>query len=139
MIEKIDHVAMVVRNTDETLELMTRLFGFKAGDTLVDSDAGFKSTMILKSAVVLELIEPTRPDGTIQKFIEKRGGGLHHISIRVSNLEEEIKRLRAEGVQFVSEKPIQVNDASQVIFIHPRSTNGLLIELSQKDKEYSAS
>jgi methylmalonyl-CoA/ethylmalonyl-CoA epimerase len=139
VIEKIDHVAMVVQNTDETLELFSRLFGFKAGDILTDSKAGYKSTMILKSAVTIELIEPIGPEGVMQKFVEKRGGGLHHISIRVSNLEEEIKRLRAKGVQFVTEEPIQVNDFSKVIFIHPRSANGLLIELAQKDREHSVS
>jgi methylmalonyl-CoA/ethylmalonyl-CoA epimerase len=139
MIEKIDHVAMVVRNTDETVELLSRLFGFEVGDVLTDGEAGFKSTMILKSAVTLELIEPTSPEGTMQRFLEKRGGGLHHISIRVPDLDEEIKRLRAKGVQFVSEEPIQVNDFSKVIFIHPRSTNGLLIELAQKDREHSVS
>ncbi|MBN2242322.1 MAG: VOC family protein [Acidobacteria bacterium] len=138
MIEKFDHVAMVVKNTDETVELMKRLFGFEVGDVLTESDAGFKSTMILKSGVTIELIEPVGPEGTMQKFLERRGGGLHHISIRVSDLEEEIKQLRAKGVQFVTEEPIQVNDFSKVIFVHPRSTNGLLIELSQKEREHSA-
>ena len=139
MIEKFDHVAMVVPNTDETVELFSRLFGFETGDILTDTKAGFKSTIILKSAVTIELIEPIGPEGTMQKFLEKRGGGLHHISIRVSDLEGEIKRLRAKGVQFVTEEPIQVNDFSKVIFIHPRSTNGLLIELSQKEREHSIS
>ena len=133
MIEKFDHVAMVVKNTDETVELMTRLFGFEVGDILNDSKAGFKSTMISKAAVTLELIEPVGPEGMMQKFVEKRGGGLHHISVRVSDLEAEMERLRAAGVQFVSEEPIQVNDTSKVAFIHPRSTNGLLIELAQKE------
>ena len=139
MIEKYDHVAMVVPNTGETVELFSRLFGFETGDVLTDSKAGFKSTMILKSAVTIELIEPIGPEGTMRKFLDKRGGGLHHISIRVSDLEGEIKRLRAKGVQFVTEEPIQVNDFSKVIFIHPRSTNGLLIELSQKEREHSVS
>ena len=133
MIERFDHVAMVVKNTDETVELMTRLFGFKVGDILTDNDGGFKSTMISKAAVTLELIEPVGPEGVMQKFVEKRGGGLHHISVRVPDLEAEMKRLRAEGVQFVSDEPIQVNETSKVVFIHPRSTNGLLIELAQKD------
>jgi len=139
VIEKFDHVAMVVPNTDETVELFSRLFGFETGDILTDDKAGFKSTIILKSAVAIELIEPIGPEGTMQKFLEKRGGGLHHISIRVSDLEEEVDRLRAKGIQFVTEEPIQVNEFSKVIFIHPRSTNGLLIELSQKEREHSAS
>jgi methylmalonyl-CoA epimerase len=134
MIEKYDHVGMVVTNTEENPGGLSRLFGFKAGETLAMTEAGFKSTLISKSDVTLELIEPVGSQGIIQKFVEKRGGGLHHISIRVSNLEEEMKRLRSEGVQFVSEDPVQVTDKSRIIFIHPRSIGGLLIELVQRDE-----
>lgn len=133
MIEKFDHVGMVVTNTEETLAVLKRLFGFQTVESLAMTKAGFKSTLISKSEVTLELIEPVGPEGIIQKFVEKRGGGLHHISIRVSDLEEEMMRLRAEGVQFVSEEPVQVTDNSRIIFIHPRSAGGLLIELSQRD------
>jgi methylmalonyl-CoA epimerase len=132
MIEKYDHVGMVVTNTEETLTVLSRLFGFKAVESLADPKAGFKSTLISKSEVTIELLEPVGTQGMIQRFIEKRGGGLHHISIRVSNLEEEMKRLRAAGVQFVSEEPVQVTDTSRNIFIHPRSASGLLIELVQR-------
>jgi methylmalonyl-CoA/ethylmalonyl-CoA epimerase len=134
MIEKYDHVGMVVTNTEETLAVLSRLFGFQAVESLAQPEAGFKSTLISKSDVTLELLEPVGPQGIIQKFIEKRGGGLHHISIRVTNLEEEIKRLRTEGVQFVSDEPSQVTDNSRIIFVHPRSTGGLLIELVQRDE-----
>jgi methylmalonyl-CoA/ethylmalonyl-CoA epimerase len=133
MIEKYDHVGMVVANTEETLAVLARLFGFQTVESLVMIKAGFKSTLISKAEVTLELIEPVGPEGIIQTFVEKRGGGLHHISIRVSDLEEEMKRLRAVGVQFVSEEPVQVTDTSKIIFIHPRSAGGLLIELSQRD------
>jgi methylmalonyl-CoA epimerase len=133
MIEKYDHVGMVVTNTEETLAVLSRLFGFKPVESLAFPEAGFKSTLISQSEVTLELLEPVGPQGIIQKFAEKRGGGLHHISIRVSDLEEEMKRLRAEGVQFVSKEPVQVTDNSKTIFIHPRSACGLLIELVQRD------
>ena len=102
MIEKYDHVGMVVTNTEETLAVLSRLFGFKTVESLAQPEAGFKSMLISKSDVTLELLEPVGPQGIIQKFVEKRGGGLHHISIRVSDLEEDMKRLRAEGVQFVT-------------------------------------
>ena len=133
MIEKYDHVGMVIRNTDEVLGVLSRLFGFEAVEALAETEAGFKSTLISKSDVTLELLEPVGPQGIIQKFMEKKGGGLHHVSIRVSNLEEEMTRLREQGVQFLSEKPIQVTDTSKNIFIHPRSAAGLLIELVQRD------
>jgi methylmalonyl-CoA epimerase len=133
MIEKYDHVGMVVTNTEETLAVLSRLFGFKPVESLAYPEAGFKSTLISQSEVTLELLEPVGPQGIIQRFVEKRGGGLHHISIRVSNLEEKMKRLRAEGVQFVSEEPVQVTDNSRIIFVHPRSACGLLIELVERN------
>ena len=133
MIEKYDHVGMVIRNTDEVLGVLSRLFGFEAVEALAETEAGFKSTLISKSDVTLELLEPVGPQGIIQKFMEKKGGGLHHVSIRVSNLEEEMTRLREQGVQFLSETPNQVTDTSKNIFIHPRSAAGLLIELVQRD------
>ena len=135
MIEKYDHVGMVIQNTDEVLGVLSHLFGFEAVESIADPEAGFKSTLISKSNVTLELLEPVGPRGIIQKFVEKKGGGLHHVSIRVSDLEEEMKRLRAQGAQFLSETPIQVTDASKNVFIHPRSAAGLLIELVQRDSE----
>jgi len=131
MIKKFDHVGLAVKDTAETAALLSRLFGFEIGEILVDREAGFKSTMISNADVTLELIEPVGPQGMIQKFIEKRGGGLHHVSIEVADIDEEIKHLRSQGVQFVSEEPALVS-GSRLAFIHPRSTNGLLIELKQK-------
>ncbi len=131
MIKKFDHVGLAVKDTAETAALLSRLFGFEIGEILVDREAGFKSTMISNADVTLELIEPVGPQGMIQKFIEKRGGGLHHVSIEVADIDEEIKHLRGQGVQFVNEEPALVS-GSRLMFIHPRSTNGLLIELKQK-------
>ncbi len=131
MIKKFDHVGLAVKDTEETAALLSRLFGFKVGELHTEPEAGFKSTLLSSADVTLELIEPVGPQGMIQRFIEKRGGGLHHISIQVSDLDEEMKRLKALGVQFTSEKAAEIS-GSKLIFIHPRSTNGLLIELIQK-------
>ena len=131
MINKFDHVGLAVNNTDETVAVLSRLFGFEVTESRAEPEAGFKSTLISKESVALELIEPVGPQGMIQKFIEKRGGGLHHISIQVTDLAEEMNRLKALGVQFVSEEAAEVSD-SKVVFIHPRSANGLLIELIQR-------
>ena len=132
MIRKFDHVGLVVRNTEETAALLSKLFGFQTAETRVEQAAGFKSTLMSQSDLTFELIEPVGPEGMIQRFVEKRGEGLHHISIQVSDLDEEVKRLQALGVLFSSEKPMQVTETTKVIFIHPRSTNGLLIELTEK-------
>ena len=131
MIKKFDHVRLAVNNTEETLEVLSRLFGFEISESRAEPEAGFKSTLVSKEDVAFELIEPVRPQGMIQKFIEKRGGGLHHISIQVSDLADEMERLKGLGVQFVSEEAAEVSGC-RVIFIHPRSTKGLLIELMQR-------
>jgi len=132
MIKKFDHVGMAVTDTDEVVALMSKLFGFQIAESREEPAAGFKSTLISSAGVTLELIQPVGSQGMIQKFIEKRGAGLHHISIQVDDLDEEMKRLKGIGVQFASEEAAQVDD-SRVIFIHPRSANGLLVELVQRN------
>jgi methylmalonyl-CoA/ethylmalonyl-CoA epimerase len=132
VIRKFDHIGLVVKNTEEAAALLSKLFGFEIAETRIEPAAGFKSTLMSQADMTLELIEPVGPQGTIQKFVEKRGGGLHHISIQVSDIDEEVRRLKALGVQFSSEKPMQVTETTKVIFIHPRSTDGLLIELIER-------
>ncbi len=131
MIRKLDHVGLVVKNSAESLELFSRLFGFEVTECREEAAAGFKSTLVAKGEVVLELIEPVGPQGMIQRYMEKRGEGMHHISIQVEDLDAEMKRMKALGVQFSSAEPAVV-DGTRVIFVHPRSTNGLLIELIQR-------
>lgn len=131
MINKFDHVGLAVNSAEETVALLSKLFGFEIKESRAEPEAGFKSTLISKEDVTLELIEPIGPQGMIQKFIEKRGAGLHHVSIQVSDIAEEMKRLKDLGVQFIGEEAAEVG-GSKVIFVHPRSTGGLLIELTQK-------
>ena len=132
MIKKFDHVGLVVRNIEEVVSLFSNLFGFKITEPRTFPEEGFRSTLISKEEVTLELIEPIGSEGIIQKFVEKHGGGLHHISIQVDDLEGEIKRLKAQGVKFVNEEPSRVSETSKIVFVHPRSTTGLLIELIQR-------
>jgi methylmalonyl-CoA/ethylmalonyl-CoA epimerase len=132
VIKKFDHVGLVVKNTPETAALFSKLFGLETEESRTETAAGFKSTLMAKEDLSFELIEPVGDHGVIQKFVEKRGGGLHHISIQVSDIYEEVKRLQGLGVQFSTEKPMQVTETTKVIFIHPRSTDGLLIELIER-------
>jgi len=132
MIKKIDHVALVVKDTEKAVSLLSSLFEFETVESRANPEGGFKSTLIAKADVMLELIEPTAPEGPIRNFVEKRGGGLHHISIQVSDLDAEMERLRARGAQFVSDEPVQVTDDTRVVFIHPHSTEGLMIELMKR-------
>jgi methylmalonyl-CoA/ethylmalonyl-CoA epimerase len=132
MIKKFDHVSMVVDDSQAMISLLSRLFGFEVTESHTQTEEGFKSTLVSKAELTFELIEPVGVSGPIHKFVEKRGGGLHHVSIQVTDLEKEMERLKALGVQFVGTDPSQVSDATKVVFIHPRSMNGLLIELIER-------
>jgi methylmalonyl-CoA epimerase len=79
----------------------------------------------------IELLEPTSTDSTVAKFLEKRGPGIHHICLRVKNIRETIKKLKASGVQMIHAEPIKGAHDCEVAFLHPKSTGGVLIELSQ--------
>jgi methylmalonyl-CoA/ethylmalonyl-CoA epimerase len=83
----------------------------------------------------LELLEPTSPDSPIAKFIEKRGEGIHHICLRVENIEEHLERLKAKGYRLINEAPVPGAHGCRVAFLHPSAGNGVLIELSEKIAE----
>ncbi|MFL6248348.1 MAG: methylmalonyl-CoA epimerase [Thermoanaerobaculia bacterium] len=83
----------------------------------------------------LELLEPTSPDSPIAKFIEKRGEGIHHICLRVENIEAHLERLKAAGYRLINEAPVPGAHGCRVAFLHPSAANGVLIELSEKNPE----
>jgi methylmalonyl-CoA/ethylmalonyl-CoA epimerase len=129
MIKMIDHIGFVVKNTEETVKILSNLLGFSVLETTEVPEQGFRSTLISKEKATIELIEPISSEGAIARFLEKRGEGFHHISFQVDNIDHEVKALRAEGAQLVSEEPEQVTKTARSIFIHPKSTAGILIEL----------
>jgi methylmalonyl-CoA epimerase len=135
MIKEFDHVGMVVKNTEEMVSLFSNLFGFKISESLTFPEEGFRSTLISKEDTTIELIEPIGPEGIIQRFVQKQGWGLHHISIQVDNIVQEMKSLKTKGVQLVNEEPQEVKGTSnKTVFIHPYSTRGILIELIQRSQ-----
>jgi methylmalonyl-CoA epimerase len=129
MIKMVDHVGFVVRNTEETVKIFSNLFGFSVLETLEAPEQGFRSTLISREMASIELIEPLSSEGAMARFLEKRGEGLHHISFRVDDIDQEVRALKAEGAQLLGDEPAQVTDTSRSIFIHPKSTAGVLIEL----------
>lgn len=132
MIKAIDHIGFVVKSTEETTKIFSNTLGFSVLESIDVPEQGFKSTSISKEGATIELIEPTNPEGAIANFLEKKGEGLHHISLQVDDIEQQVAALKTEGVQFVSEKPMQVTDNAKSIFIHPKSTGGILTELVQR-------
>lgn len=132
MIMEFDHVAIVVKNIEETAMLFSSLFGFKVSESNQFPDEGFISTLISKEKVTIELIEPVGTEGIIQKFVQKNGYGLHHISLRVDDIEQEIEMLESKGAKLVNKKPRKITETSRIAFMHPSSAAGILIELMHR-------
>jgi methylmalonyl-CoA/ethylmalonyl-CoA epimerase len=132
---QIDHIGVVVKDTDEALRPFTELFGFGIEEVQMFLDQGFKSTIVIKDSARIELIEPIGDKGIIQKFIGKSGYGLHHISLRVGDIEKELGALSEKGARLINGKPVPITDASSISFLHPASAAGILIELIHRKTE----
>jgi methylmalonyl-CoA epimerase len=135
MLQQFDHVGIVVKDTDESLDVLNRLFQFEIMEKQEFPEQGFKSTLISKEKVIIELIEPIGENGIIHNFVKKKGYGLHHISLRVKGLSGVLGALAAKDVQLIDEQPQKITDTSQIAFLHPASTAGILIELMERDEE----
>ena len=134
MIEKIDHIGIAVKSIKETSELLSNILGLKvAGEEIVEEQK-VKVAFLPLSDSELELLESTSPDGPIARFIEKKGEGIQHIAFRVNNIEEVLEKLKKEGVRLIDEKPRYGAGGAKIAFLHPKSTNGILVELCERDK-----
>ncbi len=131
MIKRIDHTAIVVRNIEETLELYSKLFGLKASHIETVPDQGVKTALIPIGDTEIELLEPIDPQGGVAKFLERRGEGLHHISLEVDDVDQELSSLEGKGAELIDKKG-RKGVAGRIGFLHPKSTRGVLIELAQK-------
>lgn len=134
MIEKIDHIGIAVKSIKETSELLSNILGLKvAGEEIVEEQK-VKVAFLPLGDSELELLESTLPDGPIAKFIEKKGEGIQHIAFRVNNIEEALEKLKKEGVRLIDEKPRYGAGGAKIAFLHPKSTNGILVELCERNK-----
>jgi methylmalonyl-CoA epimerase len=126
---KIDHIGIAVKSVTDALKVYEQAIGLKvAGFDEVDTD-GVRVAMLDIGESRVELLEPTRPDSPIQKFMSKRGEGLHHIAVRVDNIEDALERLKASGARLIDTVPRPGAHNTRVAFIHPASTHGVLLEL----------
>ncbi len=129
---KIEHIGIAVKNLDNSNALFAKLFGephYKIEDVLTE---GVKTSFFQVGPNKIELLEATNPDSPIAKFIEKKGEGIHHIAFDVEDIEAEISRLKVEGFTVLNETPKKGADNKIVCFLHPKSTNGVLVELCQE-------
>lgn len=131
---KIEHIGIAVKSIDESNDLFTKLFGESNYKTEVVESEGVKTSFFKVGMNKIELLEATNEDSPIAKFIEKKGEGIHHIAFDVDNIEAEVKRLKKEGFIILNETPKKGADNKWVVFLHPKTTNGVLIELCQEIK-----
>ncbi|APG66144.1 methylmalonyl-CoA epimerase [Tenacibaculum todarodis] len=130
--EKIEHIGIAVKNLEESNVLFASLFGEKHYKTEEVASEGVKTSFFKAGPNKIELLEATNPNSPIAKFIEKKGEGIHHIAFAVKDIKSEIRRLQEEGFTVLNETPKKGADNKLVAFLHPKTTNGVLIELCQE-------
>ena len=132
---KIEHIGIAVKNLEVSNKLFEKLFGnppYKQEEVISE---GVKTSFFMNGPNKIELIEATSLESPIAKFLEKKGEGIHHIAFDVDDIVLEIKRLQQEGFIVLNETPKKGADNKMVAFLHPKGTNGVLIELCQEIKE----
>ena len=132
--KKVEHIGIAVKDIKSSNELFSKLFGKKSYKSEKVEREGVTISFFQIGETKIELLEATNPDSPIAKFIDKKGEGIHHIAYEVEDIKSEMKRLEAEGFQLLSKEPQKGADNKLICFLHPKSTNGVLIELCQEIK-----
>ena len=131
---KIEHIGIAVKSLEESNDLFTKLFGAAPYKMEEVASEGVKTSFFMNGPNKIELLQATNEDSPIAKFITKKGEGIHHIAFDVEDIVSEIERLKGEGFIVLNEVPKKGADNKLVAFLHPKSTNGVLIELCQEIK-----
>lgn len=131
MVKKVDHIGIAVKNLEEALKFYEAL-GLKADGTEVVEEQKVKVAFLPVGDSEIELLESTQEDGPIAKFIEKKGEGIQHIALRVENIEEAILEMKNKGVRMIDESPRYGAGGAKIAFCHPKSTHGVLLELTER-------
>lgn len=132
MTRKISHLGIAVKDLAASEQLFRKLLGAEDVHHEEVGDQGVRIASFNVGESIIELTEATRPDSAIAKFIDKRGEGIHHIAIEVDDVAAELTRLKSEGIQLIDETPKRGAHEMLIAFLHPKSTNGVLVELCQR-------
>jgi methylmalonyl-CoA/ethylmalonyl-CoA epimerase len=131
-ITRVDHIGIAVKSIVESLKVYEAL-GLKSVGVEEVADQKVRVAFLPLGEAEIELLESTSPDGPVAKYIEKNGEGIQHLALRVDNLEAALAELKAQGVRLIDEKPRYGAGGAKIAFVHPRSTGGVLLELSERD------
>ena len=134
MMNKIEHIGIAVENLEASNKLFAKLLGTSHYKIEEVQSEGVKTSFFQSGPNKIELLEASSPDSPIAKFLKKRGEGIHHIAFAVDDIEMEIDRLKSKGFKVLNEVPKKGADNKLVAFLHPKGTNGVLIELCQEIK-----
>lgn len=129
---KIDHLGIAVKSIDEGKNFWTDVLGleFAGSETVAEQKVNTGFFPVGESEV--ELLESTAPDGPIAKYLEKKGEGIQHVAFRVENIEKALEELKDKGIRLIDEKPRKGAGGAKIAFLHPRSTQGVLVELCER-------
>ena len=134
MVNKIEHIGIAVKNMNDANVLFERLLGVPSYKEEEVESEGVLTSFFQTGANKIELLMATNPESPIAKFLEKKGEGIHHIAFDVEDIYFEIERLKKEGFVLINEVPKKGADNKLVVFLHPKNTNGVLVELCQEIK-----
>lgn len=129
--KKVEHIGIAVKSMASANELFSKLFGKAPYKSEKVEREGVSTSFFQMGETKIELLEATNPDSPIAKFIDKKGEGIHHIAFEVDDIRSEMARLEKEGFTLLSKEPQKGADNKLICFVHPRGTNGVLIELCQ--------
>jgi methylmalonyl-CoA/ethylmalonyl-CoA epimerase len=135
-VTRIDQIAIAVADLDEALDFYERAFGLRASSReVIDSD-GVEEAMLHVSGVAIQLLQPTRDDSPIARYLDRNGPGLHHLGFGVRSVDAALEHLRDEGVRLIDEAPRTGGGGHTIAFVHPKGTGGVLVELVEDADEH---
>jgi methylmalonyl-CoA epimerase len=131
MLKKIDHVAIVVKDVEKAVKSYADMFGFKVVERMAGPSDDFTSVMMQVGDIRVELFQPLKA-GSHMRYLEERGGGLHHVSFATDDINSDLKTLKAQGKKLQNEEPMVLPSGDKVAFVHPSAAENVLIELVEK-------
>ena len=134
MIKKIEHVGIAVKDLEKSNKLFKKLLGQTSYKTENVESENVATSFFKIGEQKIELLKSTSENSSVSRFLERRGEGMHHLALHVEDIPKEIQRLENEGFSFVSKTPVKGADNKMIVFLHPKTTNGVLIELCQEIK-----
>jgi len=132
-VKHIDHIGVAVKDLNQAAKFYTDILGIAKQEEEVVAEQKVRVAFLPITDSEVELLESTEPDGPIARFIENRGEGIQHIAFRVENIEEALEELKEKGIRLIDQHPRKGAGGARIAFIHPKETNGVLVELCERD------